>query len=213
MLTAALDAGLHALGQDDLSATQRQALLDYLGLLSHWNRAYNLTAVREPEAMVSRHLLDSLSVRPFLCGQRILDVGTGAGLPGIPLAVAEPSRQFILLDSLGKRMVFLRQVLLALKLDNVTLVQSRVQDYQPTVKPDGVISRAFANLGEFATATRHLFHEHSCGLAMKGQGAGQELLAWQATGGAADVSAELLPLRVPGAQEQRFLLRWRYVKN
>ncbi|MEK8089628.1 16S rRNA (guanine(527)-N(7))-methyltransferase RsmG [Thermithiobacillus plumbiphilus] len=208
ILEQELRAGLKALGQQDLNDQQVQQLVAYIGLLARWNRAYNLTAVREPRAMVERHLLDSLGVRPYLCGQRILDVGTGAGLPGIPLAIAEPGRHFILLDSLGKRMVFLQQVLLELKLENVTLVQARVEAYQPVEPVDCILSRAFANFADFMKAIDHLLLPGTTVLAMKGPAAETELAAWQAQH-PNQSAPQLISLTIPGAGEQRSLLCWR----
>ena len=114
----------------------------YLTLLERWNRAYNLTAVRDPEAMVVRHVLDSLSILPWLEGPRVLDVGSGAGLPGIPLAIARPEQGFCLLDSNGKRTRFLTQVAAELRLGNVAVVRGRVEDYRPEILFDSVVSRA-----------------------------------------------------------------------
>lgn len=202
-----LRAGLIALGQQDLDDSRIQQLLAYLALLVRWNRAYNLTAVREARAMVGRHLLDSLGVRPYLSGQRILDVGTGAGLPGIPLAIAEPGRHFILLDSLGKRMVFLQQVLLELKLQNVTLVQARIEAYQPAEPVDCILSRAFASFADFMAAIDHLLLPGATVLAMKGPAAETELAVWQARHGGLP-APQWIPLSIPGAEERRYLLRW-----
>ena len=138
------------LAQTDIALTekQQQQLVKYVELLNKWNKAYNLTSVRLPEEMMIKHIMDSLVVAPHLPGHHYIDVGTGPGLPGIVLAIALPDTQFVLLDSLGKRVRFLMQVKHELGLNNVTPVQSRVEEYQPSVKLDGVLSRAFASLQE-----------------------------------------------------------------
>lgn len=124
-----------------LSETQHAQLLDYLALLIKWNKAYNLTAVRDPDEMVSRHLLDSLSVMSFIENGRWLDVGSGGGMPGIPLAILFPEAQVTCLDSNGKKTRFLTQVKLELKLDNLQVIHSRVEAFQPALPFDGIISR------------------------------------------------------------------------
>ena len=131
-----------------LTDHQKNQLVAYVGLLDKWNKAYNLTSVRDPNEMLVRHILDSIVVAPYLQGSRFIDVGTGPGLPGIPLAIVRPESHFTLLDSLGKRVRFLRQVQHELKLDNVTPVQSRVEAFPAEPPFDGVISRAFASLND-----------------------------------------------------------------
>lgn len=128
-----------------LTAEQKDRLIGYVNLLNKWNKAYNLTSVRDPEQMLVRHILDSIVVNPYLSGQKFIDVGTGPGLPGVPLAIVRPDSQFTLLDSLGKRIRFLKQVQHELKLDNIDPVQSRVEAFKCS-DFDGVISRAFASL-------------------------------------------------------------------
>ena len=140
----------------------------YLALLERWNRAYNLTAVRDPAAMVVRHLLDSLSILPWLIGPRILDVGSGAGLPGIPLAIVRPQHDFFLLDSNGKRTRFLIQVVAELQLKNVHVVRGRVEDYQPEALFDSIVSRAFATLADMVVDAGKLCAPTGRLLAMKG---------------------------------------------
>lgn len=125
---------------------QKQQLIDYVLLLDKWNKTYNLTSVRDPQQMLIRHIMDSIVVKPYLQGDKFIDVGTGAGLPGIPLAIACPNIHFTLLDSLGKRVRFLRQVQLELELANIEPIQSRVEDFVAKVKFHGVISRAFASI-------------------------------------------------------------------
>jgi 16S rRNA (guanine527-N7)-methyltransferase len=127
-----------------LTAEQHAGLLHFLALLAQWNRVYNLTAVRDPLEMVARHLLDSLAVAPYLDGERVLDLGTGAGLPGIPLALLAPERQFVLLDSNGKKIRFVRQVVLELGLRNVEPVLARIEHYQPEHMFTTIVSRAVA---------------------------------------------------------------------
>lgn len=146
------------LAQAGISLTdqQKQQLLGYVGLLDKWNKAYNLTSVRDPKEMLVRHILDSIVVNPFLQGNRFIDVGTGPGLPGIPLAIVRPESHFTLLDSLGKRVRFLRQVQHELKLTNIEPVQSRVEEFLPEPPFDGVISRAFASLQDMLSWCHHL---------------------------------------------------------
>ena len=143
-------------------------LVHYLSLLERWNRAYNLTAVRDPDTMVIRHLLDSLSILPWLHGSQVLDVGSGAGLPGIPLAMVRPHCNFCLLDSNGKRTRFLIQAVAELQLTNVSVVRSRVEDYQPAHRFDSIVSRAFATLADLAVGAGRLCAPEGRLLAMKG---------------------------------------------
>lgn len=158
-----------------LSDKQQQQLVAYVELLDKWNKAYNLTSVRDPKEMMVKHIMDSLVVAPHLTGKHYIDVGTGPGLPGIVLAVALPDTQFVLLDSLGKRVRFLMQVKHALGLDNVTPVQSRVEEYQPSVKLDGVLSRAFASLQDMVQWCSHLIDDSGRFVALKGQFPDEEL--------------------------------------
>ena len=151
-----------------LSDQQKQQLLALVGLLHKWNKAYNLTSVREPEAMLVRHILDSIVVAPYLNGRRFIDVGTGPGLPGLPLAIVHPDKQFVLLDSLGKRIRFIRQVILELGLKNVVAVQSRVEELHDEVGFDGVLSRAFASLTDMLSWCHHLPAANGVFLALKG---------------------------------------------
>ena len=187
-----------------LSQTQQQQLLAYLALLVKWNKAYNLTAVRDPDEMVSRHLLDSLSVVPFVAegGERWLDVGSGGGMPGIPLAIMFPQRQFTLLDSNGKKTRFLTQVKLELGLANLEVIHSRVEAYRPALPFHGICSRAFSSLQDFSDWTRHLGDADTRWLAMKGVHPDDELQALPE-------DFQLLAchvLKVPGCQGQRHLL-------
>ncbi|HLA31961.1 MAG TPA: 16S rRNA (guanine(527)-N(7))-methyltransferase RsmG [Pseudomonas sp.] len=198
-----LSQGARELGVE-LSAEQHEQLLAYLALLIKWNKAYNLTAVRDPDEMVSRHLLDSLSVVPFVAeaGDNWLDVGSGGGMPGIPLAILFPERQFSLLDSNGKKTRFLTQVKLEVKLANLQVIHSRVEDYRPDVPFSGICSRAFSSLEDFSNWTRHLGGGQTQWLAMKGVHPDDELQALPAD---FRLSATHV-LRVPGCQGQRHLL-------
>lgn len=144
-------------------------LLEYLLLLNKWNAAYNLTAVRDLESMINKHILDSLAILPWIKGARILDVGTGAGLPGIPLSIAKPDMQFVLLDSNGKKIRFLNEVKRKLDLKNLEIVQFRVENYHPDQGFDTVTSRAFSSLEQMIHWTQHLIAEEGIWLAMKGR--------------------------------------------
>lgn len=166
-LSAKLD---QLLAQTALSVSdqQKQQLVAFVELLNKWNKAYNLTSVRDPQEMLVKHILDSLVVSPHLQGSRFIDVGTGPGLPGIPLAIINPDQQYVLLDSLGKRITFIRQVIRQLGLTNVTPIQSRVEEYQPEVRFDGVLSRAFASLQDMAAWCQHLVADSGRFYALKG---------------------------------------------
>ncbi|WP_304300676.1 16S rRNA (guanine(527)-N(7))-methyltransferase RsmG [Chromatium okenii] len=145
LLAERLTAGATQLGLT-LTATQHAQLLQFLVLLAQWNQIYNLTAVRDPLEMVARHLLDSLAIAPYLSGDVVLDLGTGAGLPGLPLAIIEPQRQFVLLDSNSKKIRFVRQAVLELALPNVTPVQTRIETYQAAQPFTSIVSRAVADI-------------------------------------------------------------------
>ena len=151
-----------------LDPQQQHKLLEYLSLLDKWNKTYNLTAVRNPAEMVPRQLLDSLSILPLLRGREILDVGTGPGLPGIPLAVARPDLHFTLLDSNGKKSRFVAQAKIELRLLNLTVIRCRVEQFAPAILFDTVLSRAFASLREMLDLASHLVAANGCLLAMKG---------------------------------------------
>lgn len=158
-----------------LSELQLQQLVQYVQLLDKWNSAYNLTSVRDPNEMLVKHIMDSLAVAPYLHGSRIIDVGTGPGLPGVPLAICCPDKEFTLLDSLGKRVRFLNQVKLQLGLKNIQPVQSRVEDHHQLY--DSVISRAFASLNDMLHWCQHLPVQDGQFLAMKGAQAQEEIAA------------------------------------
>ena len=186
----------------DLSERRQQLLLDYLALLLKWNKAFNLTAIRDPGEMVPRQLLDSLSILNLVQGERVLDVGTGPGLPGIPLAVAQPDRQFVLIDSNGKKTRFVQQAVVALGLDNVQVVRTRVEAYQPEAGFDTITSRAFAALPRMVQLTRHLLADQGRLLAMKGTVPTDEIAELAAQGYRVEVAA----LSVPGSDGQRHAL-------
>ncbi len=162
-----LAAALRGMGAN-LDARQEMRLLGYLDLIVKWNRTYNLTAIHEPERMLTHHLLDSLAILPMLGAGPLLDVGSGAGLPGIPLAIARPELYVTLLDSSQKRCGFMQQAVIELKLDNVSVVNARAEDYRPVEHFPQIVSRAFSDLSEFVKVTRHLLAEGGEWLAMKG---------------------------------------------
>lgn len=195
-----LHKGLQEMGLALPPATEAR-LLDYLRLLEKWNRAYNLTAVRDPQEMVGRHLLDSLTVLPYVKGPRVLDVGTGAGLPGIPLALALPELRFTLLDSNAKKTRFVTQAAHELSLANIAVVQARTEQFQPSERFDTVIARAFASIPDMLAATRHLCASGGRWLAMKGVFPQEEL-----AGIPADYAAEVKSLKIPGLAAARHVV-------
>jgi 16S rRNA (guanine527-N7)-methyltransferase len=180
-----LSEGLAQLGVPaDTALTS--AMVRYLALLQNWNRAYNLTSVTELDDMAVRHILDSVTARPYLSGGAILDAGTGAGLPGIPLAMLDPGWQFTLLDSVGKKMRFLHQAVAELGLPNISLAQARLESWQTADRFDTVICRAVTTLGDFAAL---------CGRFLAPAG---RLVAMKGRHPAAEIAAVALPWRVTG---------------
>ncbi len=168
-----LNIGLDAMGLT-LPEVATHKLIDYLGLLSHWNRAFNLTAIRDSDEMLSRHLLDSLAVLPYIGQGLVLDVGSGAGLPGIPLAIAMPQNRIVLIDSNGKKTRFLTQARITLGLDNVEVVNQRVEAYSPMkddhrIYFDAVVARAYASSREILQNTAHLHKPETRILIMQGK--------------------------------------------
>lgn len=199
-LRTRLEQGAQALGLA-LDAQVCDRLLQYLAELQRWNGAYNLTAVREPVAMVRRHLLDSLSVLPQVRG-RVLDVGSGPGLPGIVLAIAAPQSQVCVLDSNGKKARFMRHAVRQLGLDNVEVVEARVEDHHPALAYDCIVSRAFSSLVDFFSLTRHLLAPAGQWVAMKGKLDAAELAAVQGIAGV----QQTLRVKVPGLDEERHFI-------
>ncbi|MEX0732576.1 MAG: 16S rRNA (guanine(527)-N(7))-methyltransferase RsmG [Aquisalimonadaceae bacterium] len=198
-----LRAGLARLARD--TAFPVAALVDYLALLHRWNRAYNLSAVRDPEAMVEVHLLDSLALLPYLESPSLLDVGSGAGLPGIPLALCRPDLQVTLLDSNGKKTRFLNQVRLELNIGNLDVVQARIQDYRHAQGFSTIVSRAYARLDAFVSQVTPLLAAGGVILAMKARfDESAETAALPESYG-----FEILPLEIPGLDARRTLVRLR----
>ncbi len=160
--------GLHQLGCKP-SSQQLEKLQSYLQLLQRWNKVYNLTAVRDPADMLPLHIFDSLAVADYIQGNYCLDVGSGAGLPGIPLAIMQPERQFTLLDTNGKKTRFIQQAIIQLELANAKVVQTRVEAWQPERKFDAIISRAFASIEDFVNTSSIHLQDNGTLYAMKGQ--------------------------------------------
>ncbi len=195
-----LSRGITQLGLD-ITPEAQQRLLAYLALLQKWNKVYNLTAIRDPQQMVSHHLLDSLAVLPHLWSGRWLDVGCGAGLPGLVLAAVRPEWSFAMLDSNSKKTSFVQQAAIEMGLQNVSVHCARVEDFAPPQPFDGIISRAFAEAVDFVTLTRHLLANDGRWAAMKGAPA-QELMRLPS-----DVAVLAnIPLRVPNLDAARSLV-------
>ena len=167
-LESRLRAGAEALGIA-LTPAQAASLLLLVAELADWNRRFNLTGIRSPLEMVDKHLLDSLAVLPHLRGARIADVGTGAGFPGLPLAIADPARRFTLVESIGKKVGFLRHAVGKLGLENVEVVQGRAESFKPRSLFDGVIARALGSLADFVRLAGHLASRNGRLFAMKGR--------------------------------------------
>ena len=171
---------LHNASQEmNLSVSQNQIdqLIAYADLLEKWNRAYNLTAIRDRREILSRHLIESLSIAPFVTGRRRLDVGTGAGLPGVPLAILEPSVTYVLLDSNGKKTRFLTEVKRSLGLSNIEVQTARVEKWDPDAPFDAIVTRAFADLATTCQRIGHVLAHQGMLFAMKTEGANQEMFA------------------------------------
>ena len=179
---------------------KQEKLLTYMALLQKWNKVYNLTAIRDAEEMVRLHLLDSLSVLPYVQGKNLLDVGSGGGLPGIVLAIVRPDLQVTTIDTVQKKAIFMRQVKGELGLGNLMVVHDRVENFQPETKFDMIISRAFSELGLFIQLTRHLIAPRGRWLAMKGQVPADELAKIDKK------TNEIIELKVPGLDAERHLI-------
>lgn len=177
-LAEKLASGLEVMGLEAVTVAQRDLLVRYLLLLQRWNATHNLTAVRDPLAMVSRHLLDSLALLPLLPAGRIVDIGSGAGLPGIPLAICRPQSLVVLVEPAAKRVAFLRTVIAELGLANLQVVPYGSEAYQPEALPDVIVSRATAPLVRLDTMTRHLQGAQTLVLALKGPGVEDEIAEW-----------------------------------
>jgi 16S rRNA (guanine527-N7)-methyltransferase len=198
MLKISLKEGLDQLGLN-LQVSQQQLLLDYLDILMKWNKAYNLVGTHDRQTLITHHILDSLSVLPFVKVSAVLDVGTGAGLPGIPLAIALPETQFTLIDSNGKKTRFLTEVKNALKLQNVQVVNDRVEKLQTKHAFNVIISRAVGSAELLAKLSQHLIQPDTRLILMKGEKPQQEL---ESIGPAIRIEK----LQVPGVAGQRHLL-------
>jgi len=181
--------------------TQIEALLKFIELIEKWNKTYNLTAVRNREDMVRLHILDSLTVLPYLHGERVADIGTGAGLPGIPLAIFLPEIEFVLVDSNSKKTRFVQQAILELKLKNVSVQHSRVENFQPDALFSTVTMRAFASLQDIMNLTKHLIVPSGILLAMKGQPPTSEELDLLTT------AHTIIQLNVPEVEAERCLIQ------
>lgn len=185
-----------------VSTSQQAQLLAFLSLIYKWNKAYNLTSVRDPLAMVTVHLVDSIAIYPHLAGSRFIDVGTGPGLPGVPLAIMCPDAEFVLLDSLGKRIRFLKQVAFELKLANIEPIQSRVEQY-PSSEFDAVVTRAYASIEQMLDSCQHLIGNTGEFLALKGQYPADELNSVPNGYSISDIE----PIIVPGLEAERHVIR------
>lgn len=195
-MNSLLESGLSQL-QLELSSTSQTKLLDYLRLLQKWNHAYNLTAITDFDKMIAYHLLDSLSIAPFVTGTQIVDVGSGAGLPGIPLAIYFPEKQFTLMDSVGKKTRFIAQAVRELALSNVSVVHGRAEEYPSKNAFDTMVARAVASIEDLITISQDLLKKDGKLLMMKSEVATADL---QKHGLICEA------LRVPGVDGERCVL-------
>ena len=201
--------GARTLGQE-LTAQQLEGLVTLLEELERWNRRINLTAIRDIDEMVSGHVLDSLAVRPLLRGDSVLDIGTGAGFPGLPLAIVEPEVRFVLLDSNGKKISFVREMIGRLGLSNTEAVKARAEDYAPGKRFDTVIARALASLPRLVELAAHLVGEDGPLLALKGKYPAEELEAMKSL---SEWEHSVQPVDVPGLEAHaRHVVRLERIK-
>ncbi len=199
-LTQAFSTALAEMGLELDAATQARQL-DYLALLAKWNKTYNLTAIHEPERMLTHHLLDSLALLPHITAPRLLDVGSGGGLPGIPLAIARPALQVTVLDANHKKAAFMQQAVIDLQLANIEVVCDRSEAYRPANPFPQIVCRAFSDLNEFVRATRHALAANGEWLAMKGVYPNEEIAQLKGARLKRDVV-----LHVPGLEAERHLI-------
>jgi 16S rRNA (guanine527-N7)-methyltransferase len=185
----------------EIGMEDQARLLDYLVLLGKWNKTYNLTAIHEPERMLTHHLLDSLAVLPYITADRLLDVGSGAGLPGIPLGIVRHDLQVTLIDASHKKCAFMQQAVIELRLNNVTVVHGRVEDLNPEAKYPQIISRAFSELNEFIRVSAAILAPGGEWLAMKGLYPNEEIAQLKGARLKQDVK-----LHVPGLEAERHLI-------
>ena len=192
--------GLHRMSLN-LSDQMIDQLMAYLNLIEKWNRVYNLTAIRERDEMIKLHFLDSLSILNHLEMEHVLDVGSGAGFPGIVLAITKPELKVTVMDSVNKKTTFMQQVKSELSLTNLNVVNARVEDYQPTILFDGVISRAFSSIQNMLLMTQHTLQKNGAWLAMKSKDVKEELEALDQN------QFTLIPLEVPFINAERYLVK------
>ncbi len=195
-----LDAGLQEMGAG-LDANPRRRLLDYADLLLKWNQTYNLTAIHEPERIVTHHILDSLAILPQVSAGRLLDVGSGAGLPGIPLAVSRPDLEVVVLDASQKKCAFMQQAAIQLGLGNLAVVHARAEDYRPAAPFAQIVTRAFSDLSDFVRLSAHLLAAGGRWLAMKGLYPNEEIAQLKGARMVRDAR-----LHVPGLEADRHLI-------
>jgi 16S rRNA (guanine527-N7)-methyltransferase len=185
----------------NLSDQMIDQLMAYLNLIEKWNRVYNLTAIRERDEMIKLHFLDSLSILNHVEMEHVLDVGSGAGFPGIVLAITKPELKVTVMDSVNKKTTFMQQVKSELSLTNLNVVNARVEDYQPTILFDGVISRAFSSIQNMLLMTQHTIQKNGAWLAMKSKDVKEELKALD------ENQYTLIPLEVPFINAERYLVK------
>lgn len=196
-----------ALAENEIAATalQIEKLMHFLKLLEKWNRVFNLTALQTPKEMVYLHIIDSLTLLPHIEGKRILDVGSGGGLPGVPLAIMQPDKQWVLLDKSQKKTRFLMQLKAELQLDNVDVMVNRVEDFNASQCFDTILARAFAELGQFLRASAHLLCPDGLWIAMKGKYPEQELANLPKS----VTLVQSIPVQIKGIEVNRHLLFFR----